>query len=165
MLRSCVVTVSAIALAIGVAACSSDDGDSSSTSTTSVSAAADAPTTVADGDAATAAEPSAQELQDQLTRLFDPAVPATEKQVLIEGGDGRAALLEQFNGVLAGYPLTASVTTVTVVDDDTVSADADIAGPHGGAAVPVTFDHDNGTWVLSDDSTCLIFGLGRIACT
>jgi len=54
---------------------------------------------------------------------------------------------------------------VTVVDDDTVSADADIAGPHGGAAVPVTFDHDNGTWVLSDDSTCLIFGLGRIACT
>lgn len=161
MLRSCVVTVSAIALAVGVAACSSDDGDSSSTST---SAAAEA-TTAPAGDGATAAEPSAQELQDQLTRLFDPAVPATEKQLLIEGGEGRAALLEQFNGVLAGYPLTASVTTVTVVDDDTVSADADIAGPHGGAPVPVTFDNDNGTWVLSSDSTCLIFGLGRIACT
>ncbi|HEY5858309.1 MAG TPA: nuclear transport factor 2 family protein [Aldersonia sp.] len=117
------------------------------------------------GDGPAAAEPSAQDLQDQLTRLFDPAVPATEKQALIEDGAGRAALLEQFNGILAGYPLTASVTAVTVVDDDTVSANADIAGPHGGAPVPVTFDNDNGTWVLSDDSTCLIFGLGRIACT
>lgn len=150
MSRRCVVTVSAIALAVGVAACSSDDGSSSSTSTTSASAAA---------------EPTAQNLQDQLTRLFDPAVPATEKQALIEDGAGRAALLEQFNNILAGYPLTASVTTVTVVDDDTVSADADIAGPHGGAPVPVTFDNVNGTWVLSDASACVIFGLGRIACT
>jgi len=158
MLRSCVVTVSAVALAVGIAACSSDDGDSSSTAATSASA--DSTTA-----GATAAEPSAQELQDQLTRLFDPNVPAPDKQVLIEDGDGRAALLEQFNGVLAGYPLTATVTTVTVVDDDTVSTDADIAGPHGGAPVPVTFDNENGTWVLSADSTCLIFGLGRIACT
>jgi ABC-type phosphate/phosphonate transport system substrate-binding protein len=165
MLRSCVVTVSAIALAVGVAACSSDDGDSSSTATTSASAATDATTTAPDGDGAPAAEPSPQQLQDQLTRLFDPTVPAPDKQVLIEDGDGRAALLEQFNGVLAGYPLTATVTTVTVVDDDTVSTDADIAGPHGGAPVPVTFDYDAGTWRLSDDSTCLIFGLGRIACT
>ncbi|GAA4474631.1 hypothetical protein GCM10023094_10600 [Rhodococcus olei] len=110
------------------------------------------------------AAPSAEALNATLTTFFDPAVPAADKVVLVEDGAKQAAVLDQFNTVLQGYPLTADVTKVATVDDDTVTATTTIAGPHGGAPTDITFDEVNGEWVVSDDATCTILGMGRLAC-
>ncbi|MBP1158750.1 nuclear transport factor 2 family protein [Rhodococcus sp. PvR099] len=158
IIRKSLIAVGTIALAVGVASCSSDD--SSSASDTSTSAASTSTGT----SAAAAAAPSAAELQATLVTFFDPAVGTTEKAALVEDGTSQAAVLEQFNGVLQGYPLTAEVTKVTAVDDDTVSATTTIAGPHGGAASEVVFDQVDGKWVISEDAACTIFSMGKLTC-
>ncbi|MFI6430868.1 nuclear transport factor 2 family protein [Rhodococcus oryzae] len=155
IIRKSLIAVGTIALAVGVASCSSDD--SSSASDTSTSAASTSTGTSAEA-------PSAAELQATLVTFFDPAVGTTEKAALVEDGTSQAAVLEQFNGVLQGYPLTAEVTKVTAVDDDTISATTTIAGPHGGAASEVVFDQVDGKWVISEDAACTIFSMGKLTC-
>ena len=107
---------------------------------------------------------SAAELDAVLATFFDPAVPAADKTAIVENGAARAALLEQFNGVLAGYPLTADVDTVESVDGDTVTATVQVTGPHGGAPMPMTFEREDGTWHLADESTCQVLAMGSLTC-
>ncbi|QCQ91071.1 nuclear transport factor 2 family protein [Rhodococcus sp. SGAir0479] len=160
IIRKSLVAAGVLAAALGMTACGSDDSsDQAETTATTTSATTGATTSTA----ASAAAPSAEVLQEQLTTFFDPAVPAAEKSEVIENGAQRTATLEQFNQVLAGYPLTAKVGEVTAAGD-TVTATTEIAGPHGGAPVPVTFTESNGEWVISDASSCQIFGMGRVSC-
>ncbi|MGW0176212.1 nuclear transport factor 2 family protein [Rhodococcus sp. NPDC003322] len=157
--RTSLIATGAVLVALGLTACGSDD-----TTTATTSAAAVTTGAAATSAAAAAATPTSEELQATLATFFDPAVPAADKIALIEDGREQAAVVEQFNGVLQGYPLTAEVTKVVAVDGDTVTATATMAGPHGGAPTDVTFDSVNGTWVISDDAACTLFGMGRLAC-
>ncbi|MFF0813705.1 nuclear transport factor 2 family protein [Rhodococcus sp. NPDC003318] len=164
-MRTPLVAAGAVALALGVAACGSDDADDTTPATTTTAAAAATTSTNASTTAASAAgAPDAATLDATLTKFFDPAVPTAEKVLLIEDGQKQATAIDQFNGVLQGYPLTADVTAVTPVDPDTVTATTTIAGPHGGAPVPVTFDEEDGAWVVSTESVCSILGMGQLAC-
>ncbi|WP_137726050.1 nuclear transport factor 2 family protein [Prescottella subtropica] len=140
IIRKSLVAAGVLAAAIGMTACSSNDSTD------------------------TATAPAKDVLQQQLTVFFDPAATVEQKEAVVERGTDRAALLKQFNGVLAGYPLTATVTSVTA-DGGTVTAVTDIATSHGTAPVPVTFTDVNGTWVITDASTCDIFGMGRLSCS
>ncbi|MET4612690.1 hypothetical protein ABIC28_003683 [Rhodococcus sp. PvR044] len=164
IIRKSLIAVGTIALAVGVASCSSDDSSSASDTSTSAASTSTGTSASASAAAAAAAAPSAAELQATLVTFFDPAVGTTEKAALVEDGTSQAAVLEQFNGVLQGYPLTAEVTKVTAVDDDTVSATTTIAGPHGGAASEVVFDQVDGKWVISEDAACTIFSMGKLTC-
>nr|WP_206025614.1 nuclear transport factor 2 family protein [Rhodococcus sp. 14C212] len=138
-------------------ACGADDSIGAGESPT-----ASAATTSAAGPAAAASE---GELEAVLATFFDPAVPAADKAVAVEDGDTRGTLLEQFNGVLAGYPLTADVESVNAVDDDTVAATVQVTGPHGGAPMPLTFEREDGTWRLADESTCQVLAMGSLSCS
>lgn len=160
LIRKSLVAAGALVAALGMTACSSDDASDTAATTTASTTAASATTTAAGTDATV---PTAEVLQEKLTVFFDPAATVEEKAAVIENGDQRAGLLGQFNGVLAGYPLTATVNEVSV-DGDTVTATTQIAGPHGGAPVPVAFVDDAGAWVITDASTCEIFGMGRVSC-
>ncbi|TQF68394.1 nuclear transport factor 2 family protein [Rhodococcus spelaei] len=149
--RKLLIAAGAVVVALGSAACSSDDSsDSAASATTSA--------------AATAAAPSAEVLGATLTTFFDPAVAVPEKVAVVQDGAKQTAVLEQFNGVLKGYPLTAQVTKVTPVDADTVTATTTITGPHGGAPVEVNFDQVDGKWVVSQDAVCTIFSMGKLTC-
>ncbi|WP_305095069.1 nuclear transport factor 2 family protein [Prescottella sp. R16] len=160
IIRKSLVAAGVLVAALGMTACGSDDStDTTASSTTAATTSASSTSAATDTDAA----PSKDVLQQQLTVFFDPATTVEQKEAVVERGTDRAALVEQFNGVLAGYPLTATVTEVKT-DGGTVTAVTDIAGPHGGAPVPVTFTEVNGTWVISDASTCEIFGMGRVSC-
>jgi hypothetical protein len=163
IIRKSLIAAGTIALAVGVASCGSNDSTSDSDTTTSAASSSTSASASATTGAA-AATPSAAELQATLTTFFDPAVAPTEKVALVEDGTSQAAVLEQFNGVLQGYPLTAEVTKVTAVDEDTVSATTTIAGPHGGAASEVVFDQVDGKWVISEDAACTIFSMGKLTC-
>ncbi|MDH6281210.1 nuclear transport factor 2 family protein [Prescottella agglutinans] len=160
IIRKSLVAAGVLVAALGMTACSSDD----SSKADSTSAASSATTSATTSAAAAAAAPSADVLEKQLTIFFDPAAPVAEKTTVIENGDQRTATVEQFNGVLAGYPLTAKVTEVKS-ENGTVTAVTQIAGPHGGAPVPVAFTQVNGQWVISDASTCELFGMGRVSCS
>ncbi|MDH6678775.1 ABC-type transporter MlaC component [Rhodococcus sp. LBL1] len=161
IIRKSLVAAGVLVAALGMTACSSDDSSDKADSTSAASSATTSATTSA---AAAAAAPSADVLEKQLTIFFDPAAPVAEKTTVIENGDQRTATVEQFNGVLAGYPLTAKVTEVKS-ENGTVTAVTQIAGPHGGAPVPVAFTQVNGQWVISDASTCELFGMGRVSCS
>ncbi len=76
----------------------------------------------------------------------------------------RTAVLDRFTGVLAGYPLTGTVGEITTVDADTVTATTEVAGPHGGAPMPLTFEQIDGTWVIADESACSILAMGTLSC-
>lgn len=145
----------AVAALTALPACAADDSAGGSPTSS-------AATTSAAGPAAAATE---GELEAVLTTFFDPAVSAADKAVVVEDGDDRSALLEQFNGVLAGYPLTADVESVNAVDDDTVSATVQVTGPHGGAPMPLTFEREDGTWRLADESTCQVLAMGSLNCS
>lgn len=157
IIRKSLVAAAAALVAVGVASCSSDD--STATEAPATTTTADAAATEAPADA-----PSTEALNATLVTFFDPAVPAADKAALIVKGEKQAPVLEQFNGVLRGYPLTTAVTAVTPVDADTVKATATITGPHGGAPADLTFDQVDGKWVVSDTAACTIFSMGRLTC-
>ncbi|MFD6856923.1 nuclear transport factor 2 family protein [Rhodococcus sp. NPDC060090] len=141
-------------------ACSSDNDTTTETSTTTPTSAdaLDAPTGTVD------APVTAPDLQTQMDVFFDPAAPVDAKVTVIENGEARTAVLTQFNDILTGYPLTATVGEVTGVDDTTVTAVTEVDGPHGGAPLTLTFTEVDDTWLLADDSTCSLLELGRLTC-
>lgn len=150
--------VAALAL---LTACSdsTSESDTAGTTTTTVS------TTTTTTAASAAAPVTAADLQTQVDVFFDPAVTADTRATVVEDGTEHLVVLEQFTGVLAGYPLTGTVGEVTVVDDDTVTATTEVGGPHGGAPMPLQFTRtDAGGWVLADDSACSILEMGRLSC-
>ncbi|QBJ94541.1 nuclear transport factor 2 family protein [Rhodococcus sp. ABRD24] len=150
IIRKPLAATGVLLASLGIAACGSDDSPDRAASTAT-------PTT-------TSAAPAAAVLQQQLTTFFDPNSPAAQRTAVVENGAQRAALLEQLGGVLTGYPLTAEVTEVTV-DGRTATAVTQIAGPHGGAPIPVTFTQKDGAWVISDASTCQILEMGKLRCS
>ncbi len=145
----------AIAALTALTGCSSDDaGDDTATTT---SATTTTSTTVT-------AAVTVEQLQEQIDVFFDPAATTEDRAAVVENGTARTAVLDQFTGVLAGYPLTGTVGEITTVDADTVTATTEVAGPHGGAPMPLTFEQIDGTWVIADESACSILAMGTLSC-
>ncbi len=159
--RTLWATAAVAALAL-LPACSDAASDSD---TTPADAASTISTTTAT--ATTGTPPvDAAALQESVDVFFDPAATPEDRAAVVEDGTEHLPELEQFTGVLAGYPLSGTVGEVTVVDDDTVSADTEVAGPHGGAPVTLRFSRvDDGRWVLDDDDACSVLEMGRITCS
>lgn len=151
--RTSVIAAGAVLVALGLTGCGSSDSDTTAEPATTTAASAPA-----------GAGPGVDQLAATLSTFFNPAVPAADKVALVEDGTKQTAVLDQFNTVLQGYPLTSEVTKVVTVDADTATATVTLTGPHGGAPVELNFDEVNGTWVLSDEATCTVFGMGRLTC-
>ncbi|WP_407442626.1 nuclear transport factor 2 family protein [Rhodococcus sp. (in: high G+C Gram-positive bacteria)] len=155
--------VAALAL---LPACSDSSSDTTTTDTTATSTSTSTTTTTTTATTAAAAPVDAAVLQESVDVFFDPAASTDDRVAVVEDGDEHRTELDQFTGVLAGYPLTGTVGEVTVVDDDTVTANTEVAGPHGGAPMPLQFSRtDDGRWVLDDDAACSILEMGRITCS
>ena len=154
--RSVRVTCAAAALTAltALTGCSSDTGDDT-TAPTSTAPTSTAPTS-------TAVTPD--QLQARIDVFFDPAATTQDRAAVVDNGAARLAVLDQFTGVLARYPLTGTVGAVTTVDADTVTATTEVTGPHGGAPLPLTFEQVDGDWVIADESACSVLSLGRLSC-
>ncbi|MEU5843616.1 nuclear transport factor 2 family protein [Rhodococcus sp. NPDC047139] len=135
--------------------CSSDSSEDTAPATTT-------PTTTTSTVAA--APVTTEQLQTQIDVFFDPAATSADRAAVVENGTARLAVLDQFTGVLAGYPLTGTVGEITTVDADTVTATTDVTGPHGGAPMPLTFEQVDGTWLIADESACSVLSMGRLSC-
>ncbi|MFD6065461.1 hypothetical protein, partial [Rhodococcus wratislaviensis] len=139
-----VVAVGAVVLALGMSACSSDDASDAAAPT---SAAAEA-----------VAAPTSEELLGTLQLLVDPARPVDEKTAVVVDGDERRPNLEAMTAAMANYPVSFTVTDVQV-EGDTATANVAIVSPHGTAAPTAwTWENVDGTWKVSDESTCTLLG-------
>ncbi|MFC9895664.1 hypothetical protein ACFVMC_18420 [Nocardia sp. NPDC127579] len=139
----------ALAVTAGASACGSDDkSDTASTSGAVTSSAA------GHGDHAA---PSAADLQATLVLLADPAKPTADKTAIVVDGAKRQANIETMNRALAGYgTLTFAVSDVKV-DGTEATAQVITTSPHGAApAMPMTWEHVDGAWKLSDASACTL---------
>ena len=111
------------------------------------------PTTTA-GPAVTA--PTVAELQTSLQQLVAPDVDAATKAAAVENGQARLTNLETMTAALANYgAITFEVSEPTVAGET----------PRGTAApAPQTWVLIDGTWKLSDASTCQILAMGQAPC-
>ncbi|MEV3962859.1 hypothetical protein AB0M34_18480 [Nocardia sp. NPDC050193] len=167
--RVAAATAAAAALALGLTACGSDnDGDTGtagSVAATTGAAAHDHGDDHDHGD--TAPAPTAQSLQSTLEQITNPDVPVDEKVKLIDDGENRRDILEKLNAALQTYRgITYQVGEVTV-DGETATGQTTITSPSGQSAppMPMTWEHDDGTWKLSDASACVLFGFAQLPCT
>lgn len=161
--------VAALAVA-ALAGCGSSDDASSDASATSEDHAGHTTTVVTSSEDDTAGESGESEtvpaatLLDVVNGVGNPNLPANEKVNLIAGGADREAVIEQFNGVLVGYPLTFDVSDVAETGDDAASAQVLVEGPHGGAPIPMTFVEQDNAWKLTDESFCALAAMGQVSC-
>ncbi|MBC2638314.1 MULTISPECIES: hypothetical protein [unclassified Rhodococcus (in: high G+C Gram-positive bacteria)] len=154
-----VVAVGAVVLALGMSACSSDD----SSGTTATTSAATSSTSSASG--AAVAAPTSAELLRTLQLLVDPARPVDDKTGVVVDGDERRPNLEAMTAAMANYPVSFTVTDVQV-EGDTATANVAIVSPHGTAAPTAwTWENVDGTWKVSDESTCTLLGMARVGCS
>lgn len=158
---SVAMAAAAAAVTVGLTACGSDD-KSDAKATTSAAASTSA---AGHGDHGTAAAPTAEALTAVLDTLSDPTKTTADKAKLIVNGDKRTANIDQMNKSLANYgKLTYAVTDITT-SANTATAQVTITSPHGAApAMPMTWEHVDGTWKLSDASGCLMLGFAQAPC-
>lgn len=162
-IRVAVATAAAaVAVTVGLTACGSDDKSDTAKASTTSSAAASSKS--GHGDHGTDPAPTAAELQSNLVLLADPAKSTAEKAAAIVNGDKRTANIDQMNAALANYPLTFAVSDIKT-EGAKATAQVVITGPHGPAPMPMTWEHVNGGWKLSDASACTFLGLARVPCT
>ncbi|MFD4367475.1 hypothetical protein [Rhodococcus sp. NPDC058521] len=160
IVRKSVVAAAALALALGASACSSEDSNDAADS----SAAATTSASDSDGAASDVAAPTAEELTATLDALVDPQKPVDEKITLIENGDERRPNVEAMTNAMQNYPVGFEVTNVQT-EGEVATADVAITGPHGAAsATPWTWENVDGTWKVSDESTCGLLGMAMAPC-
>ncbi|WP_307828422.1 hypothetical protein [Antrihabitans sp. YC2-6] len=154
------VASAAAVVALGISACGSDDDSSSDATTTSAAAAATTTTT----SAAAAAGPSAEELQAPLVALADLTKPAADRAVLLVNGEARIPNIDTMTAALQSYgQITFAVRDITTAGT-TANATTDVTTVHGTAPMPFTWENVDGTWKLSDASTCQLLALGQAPC-
>ncbi|MEC3956109.1 hypothetical protein VMT65_23940 [Nocardia sp. CDC153] len=131
----------------------------------SVAAAAVALTAGAGVAGADTPAPSAEELQTTLTRFTDPSVPAADKANLMVNGGARTANLDKMNQGLANYGTIGWTVSDVQANGDNANASVAISSPHGTMpGVPMTWQHTDAGWQLSESTACTILAMGKAPC-
>ncbi|MET8780013.1 hypothetical protein AB0H49_25270 [Nocardia sp. NPDC050713] len=146
----------AIVATLGLTACGGDDSsDTAKTAKTTTSAKA---TTA---QANLPAVPTAAELNTQLQKALDPAVPNEEKLAMIQGAEADPELPARLSEAYKATGATVEVTEVTAFGD-TINAKAKIVlnGQENIADVP--FVAEDGKWKVQKAWACqMLTALGQ----
>ncbi|MBF6212847.1 hypothetical protein IU433_20635 [Nocardia puris] len=150
--------------ALSLAACGSDDGGDDTPTTTTTSATAQATTTQAEN---TPAVPSVADLNAQLQRALDPAVPNEEKLDMVQGVEADPELPGRLAQAYTDTGATIEVTDVTAYGN-VVNAKAKVVLNGQENIVDVPFVAEDGKWKVQKDWACQMltaFGQQSVACT
>ncbi|MEU8897531.1 hypothetical protein [Nocardia sp. NPDC048505] len=143
----------ALAVTAGATACGSDDKSDSATGTSTAATTSAA----GHGDHSAVASPSAADLQATLLLLADPAKPTADKTAVVVDGAKRQANIETMNQALGGYGALTFAVSEVKVEGTKATAQVVTTSPHGSApAMPMTWEHVDGKWKLSDASACTL---------
>ncbi|MGL4306936.1 MAG: hypothetical protein ACRCSF_12390 [Mycobacteriaceae bacterium] len=144
-LRKSVIAGVALIAALSISACG-DEGkksDSTSSKTTSVMVSTEAAPT-----------PTAEQLNAYLVKALDPAVPAAEKTVLVQGSEADPALFDQLIAGTQNNKVTAKVIDPVLVDGTTATAAIELTLDGQLNQANAEFVYENGTWKLSNVWAC-----------
>ncbi|MVU83746.1 hypothetical protein GPX89_41740 [Nocardia sp. ET3-3] len=109
--------------------------------------------------------PAAEELQSTLTRFTDPSIPAADKANLMVNGGARTANIDKMNQGLANYGTIGWTVSGVQADGDNANASVAISSPHGTMpGVPMTWQHTDAGWQLSENTACTILAMGKAPC-
>ncbi|MBB5917090.1 hypothetical protein BJY24_006002 [Nocardia transvalensis] len=151
------------ALAVtGITACGSDKSDDTATATATTSAVS---ASTAAHDHSGAAAPAPEALQATLDGFVDPAKPTADKEKLVVDGAKRTANIDTMTQGLANYGTITFAVSDVKTEGETATAQVVITSPHGPApAMPMTWQHADAGWQLSDASACQILAMGKAPC-
>lgn len=149
----------AIAAAFTMTACGSDDEGKTPTTTTSAASSASA---APDASGDYPPVPSPEELNTELLRGLDPAVPVEEKAQLIQGAEADPDLINQVAAAAVANGADIQITSVDDLGDGTLNAGATLT--INGQANPgnFTFVAEDGKWKLSKDNACGLVQLAQL---
>lgn len=109
--------------------------------------------------------PSAEELQNTLTRFTDPTVSSADKAGLMVNGGARTANLDKMNQGLANYGTIGWNVSDVRANGDAADASVAIVSPHGTMpGVPMSWQHTDAGWQLSEGTACTILAMGKAPC-
>ncbi len=156
--RIILVPALGLALALAVAACSSSSSSSTSSAPSSSAPASSAPASSApassSGNAAAAAEITAN-----WEKFFNASTPTSERVALLQNGSTFAAAIAGLSHLVTGLgaKVTAvtvnSATTATVTYNLTAGGSSLLSGQTGKAV------YENGVWKVGDASLCSLIKL------
>lgn len=147
----------AIAAALTMTACSSGGDDAPATTTT---AAATTTATAPAGDLPPV--PTAADLNADLQRGLDPAVPVSEKVGLVQGAEADPDLITKVADAARQNNATVTVNDVTDLGDGTLSANGTITVNGQANPLQVAFVAEDGVWKLANANACQIVSLAQI---
>jgi len=138
--------------ALTLTACGGDDSGDEAKSTSTTTSAAAATSAAAED---TPPVPTAEELNTQLQRALDPAVPNSEKLEMVQGIEADPELPGRLAQAYQETGATVTVTDVTAFGD-TVNAKATIVlnGQENIADVP--FVAEDGKWKVQKEWACIM---------
>ncbi|MFC8532094.1 hypothetical protein [Nocardia sp. NPDC057227] len=169
------MTTAACTLAVGCSSSSDDKASDSTVATATRDADAGqaqggsdngtkvtgaAPTTAA---APALAKPTVAELNDRLTKAFDPAVPNAEKTSWIQNAEQDPYLVQNLVAAAERENVTVKVTNVQEPAGGKVKADADVS--IGGTPVQnafIEFVSEGGQWKVSNTFACNVVKSAKI---
>ncbi|WP_067656154.1 hypothetical protein [Nocardia harenae] len=142
-----------------------DAGDAQGGSNNGAKQTGSAPSTKAEP---APAKPTVAELNDRLTRAFDPAVPNAEKISWIQNAEQDPYLVQNLVAAAERENVTVNVTNVQEPAGGKVKADADVT--IGGTPVQnafIEFVAEGGQWKVSNTFACNVVksaGIESAAC-
>ncbi|MEO7077802.1 MAG: hypothetical protein ABIY38_02815 [Rhodococcus sp. (in: high G+C Gram-positive bacteria)] len=158
--RKAMVAGVAIAAALTMTACGSDEGSEKTTTTTATLTTSVVAAPDASGDYPPV--PTAEELNTELLRGLDPAVPVEEKAELIQGAEADPDLINQVAAAAVQNGAAIQLTSVDDLGDGTLNAGATLT--INGQANPgnFTFVAEDGKWKLSKENACGLVQLAQL---
>lgn len=98
--------------------------------------------------------PTVAELDSQLQRALDPAVPASEKALRVAGDDKDPELLTRLASALARYSVTTRVNRVTELGPGQLLATTTVTGPNGVRPMILPFVVRDSSWRIDTSWAC-----------
>lgn len=148
----------AIAAALTMTACSSDE---SSDTPTTTSAPAET-TATAEATSEYPPVPTPEELNAELLRGLDPAVPVEEKAQLIQGAEADPELINQVAAAAVQNGAQIEITSVDDLGDGTLNAGATLTINDQANPGSFTFVAEDGFWKLSQENACGLVQLAQL---
>jgi hypothetical protein len=140
----------ALALALAVAACSSSSSSSSSSAPATSAPASSAPASApASGNAAAAAEITAN-----WEKFFNASTPTSQRVALLQNGAAFAVAITGLSHLVSGLGATVTSVTVTSPTSATVKYNLTASGSTLLSGQTGTAVYENGTWKVGDASLC-----------
>ena len=139
-----------LALALAVAACSSSSSSSSSSAPATSAPASSAPASApASGNAAAAAEITAN-----WEKFFNASTPTSQRVALLQNGAAFAVAITGLSHLVSGLGATVTSVTVTSPTSATVKYNLTASGSTLLSGQTGTAVYENGTWKVGDASLC-----------